>query len=729
MSAMQEDDATLPQQQQQEEKEEVQADGAGGAKVKGKKEKKVVKDKKEKKSSKKDKLSGDDGEDKKKRKKSKDKSEDGESLKKKKKRKGSEDEEEEAGIKRARIEEEVASPGGAAGKPERRPRTRSQDAAEYKKQEIARQAPNGTNPSVSDFPISADTKAQLAKRGITTLFPIQAQTFSHISEGKDLIGRARTGMGKTLAFALPIIERLLLAGDVSKLRRSPRVLVMAPTRELAKQVSVDFETTAPRLKTISIYGGAPYRPQEEALRYGVDIVVGTPGRIIDHMERGTLKLDKIEFFVLDESDQMLDMGFKEEMEKVFKACGKGRGEGGTVQTLLFSATMPEWVNQVARQYMAQDRVFIDLVGSSEVKASKDVSHKAIPCNWKTRASTIRDIISVFAAGGNKHTIVFCQTKKECNELCVDPAMTFECQPLHGDITQANRETTLAAFKRGSFKVLIATDVAARGLDMIVDVVINAEPPTTASGRVDTETYVHRSGRTGRAGRKGICITLYTPKHRGALKEIEKTVKNQFEWRGAPQPSDIIGAASIAASAEISSVEIEILPHFQEAAASLIAELGPEEALTRALACITGHTKELRARSLLSNSEGYVTCLFKNDKPIDFMSYVWTALRRRLDHSVTEAIRGMQLSADKTCAVFDVADQHIKQFKTLAAEVDWLELCQKLPELTVGKDEYRSNIRGSFGSSRGGGRGGRGGRVGGGGGRGGGRGRGRGRGRW
>ncbi|CAN0076427.1 unnamed protein product, partial [Phaeothamnion confervicola] len=188
------------------------------------------------------------------------------------------------------------------------------------------------HPGLDEFDISEATKTVLRARGFQSLFPIQqAMTYANIKAGKDLIGRARTGMGKTLAFALPIIERLL-AADKSKAkdtgspkapRRAPRVLVMTPTRELARQVAEDFELTAPppALATTCIYGGAPYRPQEDALRRGVDVVVGTPGRILDLYERGALRLSEVQALVLDEADQMLDMGFKEEMEKVFEGCG------------------------------------------------------------------------------------------------------------------------------------------------------------------------------------------------------------------------------------------------------------------------------------------------------------------------------------------------------------------------------------------------------------------------
>ncbi|CAM9298724.1 unnamed protein product [Choristocarpus tenellus] len=274
--------------------------------------------------------------------------------------------------------------------PTKRPRTRSMDAAESVAESQVVGAPVD-HPSIDTFDISETTKGHLRARGIGSLFPIQALTFEHVMEGKDLIGRARTGMGKTLAFAVPVIEQLLKFKGTLKPGRPPRVLVMAPTRELAKQVATDFEMTAPSLRTTCIYGGAPYRPQacheprcdrsgEDAFRRGLDIVVGTPGRLLDHVDRGNLILSETAFLILDEADQMLDMGFKEEMEKVFEAC-RGGGEEGGRQVLLFSATMPPWVDKVARECMRSDRIFIDLVGEGSAKASKDVKHIGIPCHW------------------------------------------------------------------------------------------------------------------------------------------------------------------------------------------------------------------------------------------------------------------------------------------------------------------------------------------------------------
>ena len=595
--------------------------------------------------------------------------------------------------------------------------------------------------ALSNFKISQATRTRLEARGIKSLFPIQSMTLQKILDGCDLIGRARTGCGKTLAFALPVVE---LIGDEREERGAPpKVLVLAPTRELAKQVADEFEACAPAtLRSVCIYGGAPYRPQEEALRRGVQVVVGTPGRILDHIERGTLKLSGLRFLILDEADSMLDMGFKDDIQKVCDAMGQDSHQRR--QVLLFSATLPPWVQKVAQQYMRKDKlVQVDLVQGEDAKASTDVRHVAIPCHWSSMPSTVADCLAVYGGSNKARTIVFCETKKECNELVVNPVIKTECAALHGDIPQAQRETTLKAFREGRVRVLVATDVAARGLDMTVDLVVQNKPPVTASGRTDVETYVHRSGRTGRAGRKGICVTLFSPKYRFAVKEIEGAVGNKFEWAGAPQPADIVAASALAAMEDVANVDDKVFPLFQAAAAKLVEEMGAEEALAAALACLTGHTKELRSRSLLSNSDDYVTCQFQADQPIMSTGYVWTALRNALPQEVTEDIRGMQLTADNTGAVFDVPSKYMKtSMKRAVEENPFLTVCKTLPEIKqprgVGGGGFSMGGRGSgFGGRAGSGFGGRGrgggvggrGRGGGFGGRGRGRGGGGGRGRW
>ena len=317
--------------------------------------------------------------------------------------------------------------------------------------------------AVSKFNLSAETVQALRNRGVEALFPIQAACFDHLNAGKDLIGRARTGMGKTLAFALPLVEKVLAlrkqTGTMRRPGRKPMGLVMAPTRELAQQVASEVQSVAPGLESYCVYGGTPMGPSCTALRAGLDLVIGTPGRIKDLAERGVLLLDEIAFAALDEADQMLDMGFAEDMQAILGQCTlKGR------QTCLFSATLPAWVREVAPTYMHTTPTIVDLVGDKDVKASTDVRHLAIgaPGPFAMRGATINDVIAMYASSTGR-VIVFCDTKAECDSLSSSEALKVECKVLHGDIPQATREKVMAAFRSGRFRVLIATDVAARGL--------------------------------------------------------------------------------------------------------------------------------------------------------------------------------------------------------------------------------------------------------------------------
>jgi len=391
--------------------------------------------------------------------------------KKKKKREREETDESETPTspvaKKAKIEDPVPTT--------RRVRTRSMDAKEDE---------NG-NPPLSKFRISSPLQSLLMAKGITHLFPIQSMTYDAIYDGKDVIGRARTGQGKTLAFSLPIIEKLRSTKRTKARGRSPAVIIMAPTRELAKQVGEDFDYCSPELECICVYGGTGYGDQTRAFYRGVDVVIGTPGRIIDHIERGSLDLSAVQYFVLDEADRMLDMGFQEDMDKVFSAVKAGESNR-KLQTLLFSATVPSWVKSVANKYMADDRVTIDLVEGKKMQASVDVTHFKCRCSWQveSRASMIYDLIRVYATGvvtGEARCIVFVQTKREANELIVAKSMKLQCRAMHGDIPQATRESTLKAFRDGKFSVLVATDVAARGIHIDnIDLVVNCEPPYVLS---------------------------------------------------------------------------------------------------------------------------------------------------------------------------------------------------------------------------------------------------------
>jgi len=257
----------------------------------------------------------------------------------------------------------------------------------------------GTLKPVTDFRISPRVRELLAEKGITRLFPIQSDSYDVIYEGKDLIGRARTGTGKTLAFAIPVIEQLLLKMTEKDFYRGrkPRVLVLSPTRELAKQICAEFEfLSGDRLKTLPIYGGAPYELQERTLASGVDVVVGTPGRMLDHLEKGTLRLDDIQHVTLDEADEMLDMGFADDIESILKRIPKKTPK---YQVLLFSATIPDWVREVARKYLDKDHTTIDLVGNSVMKSANTISHLAMLCIPTQRISVLGDLVKVYAKSG------------------------------------------------------------------------------------------------------------------------------------------------------------------------------------------------------------------------------------------------------------------------------------------------------------------------------------------
>jgi ATP-dependent RNA helicase DDX21 len=589
-------------------------------------------------------------------------------------------------------------------------------------------------------------------------------TFDPILDGKDLIGRARTGMGKTLAFALPTIERMLKDGTRPARGRKPRTLVLAPTRELAKQVAEDFESCAPALTTLTVYGGTPMGPQVGALSRGVDIVVGTPGRVQDLLQQGVLKLDGVKHAILDEADRMLDMGFADDVGKILDACPalKNRREvadkesgntpkrmkfsdegentldessahearaaardasAGEVQVLLFSATLPKWVREVAAKYMI-DPASVDLVGDDDntMSASMHVQHLILQCPWQTKAATINDLIAAYSGSTGK-TVIFCETKKEVNELCVSPDVKVECKPLHGDIAQAQRETTLKAFKNGHVRCIVATDVAARGLDIQgVDLVIMERPPAKLSGRADVEAYVHRSGRTGRAGRKGTCVTLYTRQQEPTIREIESATGNTFVRIGAPQAADLAASAARDAAQKVGEVEASVLSMFEEVAADLVSKHGAKEALERAIAVITGYTSDVPTRSLLSSSEGFTTVMWKSppNNPLRVPSFAWNGLRRELSEEACTVIRGLRITADSSAAVFDVPAGFMDEIReAIQGGSKALEICKVLPEFRERADSSPAG-RSSFGGrsgGRGGGRGG-GGRGGYGGGRGG-----------
>ena len=351
-------------------------------------------------------------------------------------------------------------------------------------------------PSFAELGVAAEICDGLATRGITRTFAIQELTLPIALSGQDLIGQARTGMGKTYGFGVPLLDRVFDDADIDELDGTPRALVVVPTRELAQQVTKDLQVAAADIpvRLVSIYGGRPYEEQITKLNKGADVIIGTPGRLIDLHERGNLQLDRVAILVLDEADEMLDLGFLPSVEAILQAL-----DGNAHQTMLFSATMPGAILTLARRFM--DKPIHIRAESGE----QDFTHSS------TRKVTFQahrmDKVAVVAhalqAAGRGRTIIFARTKRAAAQLADDLARRgFHVGAVHGDLGQKSREKSLHAFRTGQVDILVATDIAARGIDVDdVTHVINYQVPD------DPMTFVHRIGRTGRAGHTGTAITM------------------------------------------------------------------------------------------------------------------------------------------------------------------------------------------------------------------------------
>uniref|UniRef100_A0A4W5R6I5 RNA helicase n=1 Tax=Hucho hucho TaxID=62062 RepID=A0A4W5R6I5_9TELE len=485
--------------------------------------------------------------------------------------------------------------------------------------ETETETPEQKEGAFSNFRISPNTIKLLQARGISFLFDIQTQTFNSVYEGKDVIGQARTGTGKTLAFAIPLIEKIQNDPDDKRRGRAPKVLCLAPTRELAIQVAKDFKDMTKKLSVTCFYGGSSYNPQLDAIRSGIDVLVGTPGRIKDHLQNNKLDLSQLKHVVLDEVDQMLDMGFAEQVEEILSASYQKDSESNP-QTLLFSATCPPWVYVVAKKYMRPTYEHVDLIGKKTQKAATTVEHLAIACHWSQRAAVIGDVVQVYS-GSHGRTIVFCETKKDANELSMNTSIKQSSQSLHGDIPQKQREITLKGFRSGTFEVLVATNVAARGLDIPeVDLVVQCSPPK------DVESYIHRSGRTGRAGRTGVCICFYQRKEEDQLRYVEQKAGITFKRVGVPTANDIIKSSSKDAVRFLDSVPPQAIEYFRVSATKLIEERGAVDALAAALAHISGATA-LEQRSLLNSDAVSLQAPLTHTCSFSFPQDAWQDGRR------------------------------------------------------------------------------------------------------
>ncbi|CAL0320903.1 unnamed protein product [Lupinus luteus] len=451
---------------------------------------------------------------------------------------------------------------------------------------------------VSKLDLPSRLVESLKKRGITHLFPIQRAVLVPALEGRDIIARAKTGTGKTLAFGIPILKGLT-DDDQNPIRRGrlPKALVLAPTRELAKQVEKEINESAPYLHTVCVYGGVSYVTQQSALSRGVDVVVGTPGRIIDLINGNSLKLNEIQYLVLDEADRMLAVGFEEDVETILQTVPSER------QTMLFSATMPGWVQKLSRKYLNKP-LTIDLVGDEEEKLAEGIKLYALSATSTSKRTVLSDLVTVYAKGGK--TIVFTQTKKDADEVSLSLTNIISSEALHGDISQHQRERTLNGFRQGKFTVLVATDVASRGLDIPnVDLVIHYELPN------DPETFVHRSGRTGRAGKLGTAILMYTSSQRRTVRSLERDVGCKFEFISPPAIGEILESSADQVVATLKLVHPESIEFFTPTAEKLFEEQGTS-ALAAALAQLSGFSRPPSSRSLINHEQGWVTLQLTRD---------------------------------------------------------------------------------------------------------------------
>jgi ATP-dependent RNA helicase DDX21 len=601
----------------------------------------------------------------------------------------------------------------------------------------------------------------LSEKGITKFTPVQAEAFDPVVAGRDVIGRSRTGTGKTLAFGLPAMTRLLPimvkkgtrdeSGRMKK-GRAVSMIALCPTRELARQVAEELQSAARPLGLFVevFHGGVSYDPQTRALRNGLDILVGTPGRVIDHLNRGNLRLNECEVAVLDEADEMLNMGFAEDVETILD--GVGRDNEQKTQCLMFSATTPPWVKQIGRKY--QDNVLaIDATGDEGgARVATTVRHMAVqlPSGVHAKRAILEDIIAVeiskdlkeigtesdveddgepineiaAAAAAKKKksshamqqkifgkTIVFTETKREADELVSGGVFkSLTAQALHGDVGQKQRDSTLAAFRAGAFNVLVATDVAARGIDIQnVDLVVQFDPPR------DVDTYVHRSGRTGRAGNKGVSVVLFNAQQQRDIVRIERDLGHNFKFdlSGPPSIEAALRAAAKTSAIACSGIPDETAKFFKESAVALLAsEESAEDVVARCLAAISRRATEVQSRSLITGELGVATVQMTNTRgrpvsPGDVMFTVGKLSRmskRDGDVSFDSDIGKIQAAnPDSGVAVFDMGSADAMKLIEFSKDVD-----AGGAEFTIMKElqlERDANFGRQQGGGRGGGRGG------------------------
>jgi ATP-dependent RNA helicase DeaD len=375
------------------------------------------------------------------------------------------------------------------------------------------------DPTFADLQIHPSVLQAVTDVGYESPSAIQAATIPPMLAGSDVVGLAQTGTGKTAAFAIPILSKI----DTSS--RATQALVLAPTRELALQVAEAFGRYGahlPEINVLAIYGGASYGPQLAGLKRGAQVVVGTPGRVIDHLEKGRLDLSHLDYLVLDEADEMLQMGFAEDVERILADTPEYK------QVALFSATMPPAIRKITTKYLHDP---VEVTVKAKTATAENISQRFIQVAGPRKLDALTRVLEVEPFDA---MIVFVRTKQATEEVAERlKARGFSAAAINGDIAQAQRERTIAALKDGKLDILIATDVAARGLDVErISHVVNYDIPN------DVESYVHRIGRTGRAGRSGAALLFVTPRERHLLKSIEKHTRSKLVESELPSVEDV-----------------------------------------------------------------------------------------------------------------------------------------------------------------------------------------------
>ncbi|WP_071458894.1 DEAD/DEAH box helicase [Bacillus massilinigeriensis] len=418
-----------------------------------------------------------------------------------------------------------------------------------------------------DLGISQATLKSLKKMGFEEATPIQTETIPVSLANKDLIGQAQTGTGKTAAFGIPLIDK------IKKENRVIQGIIIAPTRELAVQVSEELYKigAGKRIGVLAIYGGQDINRQIRALKKGPHIIVGTPGRLLDHIKRKTLRLDTVETVILDEADEMLNMGFIEDIESILASIPSER------QTLLFSATMPVPIRKIAERFMKDPEVI--RVKTKEMTVPL-IDQYYVEVQEKNKFDVLTRLLDIQSP---ELAIVFGRTKRRVDELSEALNLRgYTAEGIHGDLTQAKRMSVLRKFKEGSIDVLVATDVAARGLDISgVTHVYNFDIPQ------DPESYVHRIGRTGRAGKQGMAMTFVNPREKSYLEVVERTTKKKMQRMNAPTLDQALeGQQRAVVEKIVQTIESNNLQYYRQAANELLENNDPVTVVASVLKLMT-----------------------------------------------------------------------------------------------------------------------------------------------